>query len=252
MPGLGPHPRHPPAAALPSSAPLFQLDGFPARSSRTNLGFWRGEAASGREGRGGERCISNARALHPRKHPRNCSHMLAPTARAPEPQIPFSAPRAAVQPSQSQPGFSSPALGQESSAPVLHHGPANPAGAAGNFQYTLKPHRKIMDPGLYRSPGPSFSFFPPSLLHHEYLSPRLGCLLGIPAGIPPSPFTECSPGPGRGGGSAFHSRSPHPRWRVNIVPLTKAGIVAGRGKARGGGRGRRSESWREGGHGRAP
>lgn len=73
--------------------------------------------------------------------------------------------------------LSSPVLGRERAAPVLHHGPVNPAGAAGNFQHTLKPLRKMMDPGLYRSPGPSFSFFPPSLLQHEYLSPRLGCLL---------------------------------------------------------------------------
>lgn len=57
--------------------------------------------------------------------------------------------------------------------------------------------------------------------------------IGIPAGIPPSLTTECSPGPGRGGGCSFHFQSPHPRWRVNIVPLTKAGIVAGRGKAGG-------------------
>lgn len=38
----------------PSSAPLFQLDGFPARSSRRNLGFWWGNAASAGEGRGGK------------------------------------------------------------------------------------------------------------------------------------------------------------------------------------------------------
>lgn len=194
-------------------------------------------------GKGGEgkQCISNARAHHPRKHPRNCSHMLALTAFASlEPQIPFSTPGAAVQPSPAQTCLSSPALNQERAAPVPHHGPVNPVGPAGNFQHTLKLERKMMDPGLYWSPGPSLSFLPLfssmniyPLAWAEYLSPCLGCLhavaIGIPAGIPPSPATECSPGPGRGGGSPFHFQSPHPQWRVNIVPLTKAGIVEGWG-----------------------
>lgn len=88
------------------------------------------------------------RAHHPRKHPRNCSHMLAPAALAAESQIPFPAPGAAVQPSPTQTCLSSPALGPQRAAPVLHHGPVNPAGAAGNFQHTLKPQRKMTDPGL--------------------------------------------------------------------------------------------------------
>lgn len=137
-------------------------------------------------GKGGEgkQCISNARAHHPRKHPRNCSHMLALTALASlEPQIPFSTPGAAVQPSPAQTCLSSPALNQERAAPVPHHGPVNPVGPAGNFQHTLKLERKMMDPGLYWSPGPSLSFLPLSssmniypLAWAEYLYPRLGCL----------------------------------------------------------------------------
>lgn len=55
-PGWGPCPcTRPWLRGYPlSSAPLFQLDGFPARSSRRNLGFWWGNAASAGEGRGGK------------------------------------------------------------------------------------------------------------------------------------------------------------------------------------------------------
>lgn len=238
------------APALPSSSWMASQQGA-AGEILASAGERQPAAGKGGEG---EPCISNAPAHHPRKHPRNCSHMLAPTALASEPQIPFSAPGAAVQPSPSQTCLSSPALGQERAAPVLHHGPVNSAGAAGSFQHTLKPRRKTMDPGLDRALL-SLSFLPVSSTMNIY--PLVWAVFRRPSAFLQEFLLlrrRAQPGAGARGSSPFHGQSPHPRGQQTLFLSQRRALWQHGGKASGrrrGGDGVRAAG-REGGHGEPP